>query len=127
MTIDYTWTIYNMTVIPQVDIESNHYTNVVTQLWWILRAQEGSHVTDTNGIVDLPTPSMPFSDFEQLTQEQVLGWLHQILGEETIASLKTSLAGRIQSMINPPVVHKLPSSWNPAPPASEEQDQEVQE
>lgn len=126
MTITYTWTVYNLTVVPETDIEAKHYTNVVTQVWWILKAQDGSHVTDTNGIADLPSPSMPYSDFEALTKEQVIGWVQQILGEETITSLKTSLAQRISNMINPPVVHKLPQSWNPpAPqPQSEEEIQE---
>ena len=51
MTITYTWTVYNLTVVPEMDIESKHFTNVVTQVWWILKAQDGSHVADTIGIV----------------------------------------------------------------------------
>jgi hypothetical protein len=122
MTITYTWTVYNLTVVPEMDIESKHFTNVVTQVWWILKAQDGSHVADTNGIANLPSPSMPFDDFEKLTQEQVIGWVQQILGEESITSMKASLAQRIENMIHPPVVHKLPQSWNP--PAPEPQPEE---
>jgi hypothetical protein len=121
MTIDFTWTVYNLTVIPEMDINTQHFTNVVTQVWWILKASDGSHIVDTNGIANLPQPSIPFADFEQLTREQVIGWVKDIVGEESISNMKQGLTKRIEAMINPPVVHKLPTSWNPAPPQPEEE------
>lgn len=111
MAIEYVWRIENLSVIPQMTVNSQQFTNVVSQIWWSLTAKDGSHHAETSGAQRLPEPSMPFSDFENLTQEQVLGWLQTQIGEEEIGRLKANLALQIQRLINPPVLHKVPASW----------------
>lgn len=100
-----------MVVVPEMNINTSIYENVVTEVKWILTASRGDAVVDTNGSVTLPKPSIPFKDFESLTKDQVISWVKEILGEEEVQSRKDTLEGSLDKIINPQVVHKLPQSW----------------
>lgn len=112
MTEQFEWIIYDMSVVPVLDINSTTYENVVTEIKWILKISRDGVSIDTNGMVTLPKPSIPFSDFEMLTKQQVVDWVEEILGEEIITNTKNNLIDRLSAIINPKVIHKLPSSWN---------------
>lgn len=111
MTVEYTWTIYKMTVVPEMDVESLHFQDVVTEIWWAFKASGGGYVMDKNGSVTLPPPAMAYSKFDQLTLVQVLEWTRTLIGEERIEEMKEELASSINRLLNPPVIYKLPSAW----------------
>jgi hypothetical protein len=118
--IDYAWTVYNLTVVPEMNVAESQtpFKNVVTHIWWILKAELDGHVVDTNGVEQLPSPSMPFHEFEMLTKEEVMNWLMQLLGPR-VEGLKDALRRRLNDMINPPVMFKLPPSWSSEPSSSQ--------
>lgn len=62
-----------------------------------------------------------FIPFEDITEEVVVGWLKESLGEEQLESMKASLIQQIESQKNPPIVYGLP--WGQetvTPPITEE-------
>lgn len=101
-----------MSVLPVLNINSTTYENVVTEIKWILKISQDGVSVDTNGTVILPKPSIPFSKFEMLTKQQVVAWVEEILGEDIITNAKNNLTDRLDAIINPQVIHKLPPLWN---------------
>jgi len=53
-------------------------------------------------------------DQEDLTEEQVIGWVQAAMGAEQVAALEANVAKQIEDQINPPVVTP-PLPWAPAP------------
>jgi hypothetical protein len=45
-----------------------------------------------------------YTPYDKLTQEQVVGWVKNSLGDEQVASLETSIANQIEQQINPTAV-----------------------
>jgi hypothetical protein len=42
-----------------------------------------------------------FTPYDQLTKEQVVGWVKDALGEEQVTSVEESLANQIQQKLDP--------------------------
>jgi hypothetical protein len=106
MAIQFRWIIQDTKIIP---VEGN-FDNVVCQLTWM---REGGDLVDgkkysasMSGKFTLPPPSTPtFTPFDQLTYEEVCGWLDNILDVEFID-------GRITTMINNQLNPYTPVSTN---------------
>ena len=109
MNATFTWTIANMQVVPQLDGE----TDVVVQATWVCTGVEVANgKTYTNsaeggGYFQAPQQGAPFIPYDQLTQEQVLGWIWQTISQEKIES---GVQGQLNNQINPPTV-QLPLPW----------------
>ena len=55
----------------------------------------------------------PFIPYEDLTNEIVVGWIQQDLGEDGVNNIYDCIQGNIDSQINPPVVpQNTPLPWN---------------
>lgn len=112
MAITYSWTINPLECYPT----SSQGPDYVFTAHWQLHATEtisGSTYTATSvGVQPIPMSTGSFTPFEDLTLEQVSGWVETEMGEERLTSLKESLANNINNQINPPVV-TLPSPWLP--------------
>jgi hypothetical protein len=52
-----------------------------------------------------------YTPYNQLTQEQVIGWVKDSLGEEQVTELEANVATQIQNQKTPPVVTP-PLPWN---------------
>lgn len=98
------WIISAMECKPQVeDLE-----NVIITIHWRRVASQYEHTVDVYGAYSCPTPEGEFTPFEDLTKEQVEGWLEAGLDVEAIdANLDKMLADKI----NPPVVI-VSAPWN---------------
>jgi hypothetical protein len=48
----------------------------------------------------IQTPSS-FTPYDELTKEQVVGWVKNALGEEQVTSVEESLANQIQQKLDP--------------------------
>lgn len=53
-----------------------------------------------------------FTPFNELTFDQVRGWVETAIGEERIAQMSASIAQQIQDQITPVIVN-LPAPWAP--------------
>lgn len=109
MSATFTWSINKMEVVPQLDGE----TDVVVQATWVCAGvQEANGKTYTStaegaGSFSAPQQGQPFTPYDQLTQEQVLGWVWQTISQEKIES---GVQGQLNNQISPPVV-SLPLPW----------------
>lgn len=114
MATTYSWVVNSMDTAPQLD----GLPDVVTCVHWSRFATDGVFTVNSYGTMACQTPSeTDFTYYDDLTLEQVEGWLDAGLNVEAIdAGLDT----QIENLINPPLV-TLPLPWiTPTPtPAAE--------
>ena len=93
----------------------NTYTTIVTNLYTIpnptgyvvnaifeVTGTDGTHTASIGGNCQFtPTKGQNIIPFEQLTQEQVIGWINEATNNQ--ANYYANIDGQIASMINPPV------------------------
>jgi hypothetical protein len=59
--------------------------------------------------------------YEDLTEEIVVGWVKDSLGEERLLEIETSLTQQIENQKNPPVLQGIPWIEQPSYPQVEEE------
>lgn len=106
MVITYTWIISQLNCVPHED----GYQNVVQTVHWQLNGVEDTYTGSVYGTVALPGPGQPFTDYADLTEPQVVGWVEDALGPEQVLMFKENIAQQIANQINPPIV-TLPLPW----------------
>lgn len=104
MAISYNWVISAMDEYPQ----SEGLSNVVFNVHYRRQANDGEYFAETYNVapMSLPDPSA-FTPYDQLTFEQVCGWLEGVLD---VAAIDSSLTNQIEEKKNPKVV-SLPLPW----------------
>lgn len=115
MAIAYNWQVVQMNEYPEYE----GYQDCVFQVHWTLTGTETQGETTYTGSVYgsvgvTVNSEESFTPYDQLTQEQVLGWVWDS-GVDKDAS-EANVAQQIADQINPPVV-TLPLPWAPAPQA----------
>jgi 3',5'-cyclic AMP phosphodiesterase CpdA len=101
MTITNTWAVVQMDAYPEQDGE----TDVVFNVHWTLAGTNGTYSGYVYGSQSVTVdPEAPFTPYADLTEEQVIGWVKDALGEEQVASLEANVAEQIANQVNPPVV-----------------------
>lgn len=104
MSATITWSITQMQVRPQ----EGQYTNVVVTASWQCSASEASggidYIDSNYGEVSFPMPSGSFTPYDQLTQEQVLGWVFAEVGNEFRLNVEANVVERVTAKINPPII-----------------------
>ena len=104
--ITYTWTLGPLAV----NLADDGFTNVVYLVNWALTGTDGVYNNQFYGSVNVPPPSGSFTPYDDLTEEQVQGWVESALGAEQVASYKDALARQIELQKNP-IDAVLPSPW----------------
>jgi len=79
-------------------------TDVVYCVGYQLTATNDDGSASASGTVGIPLSSDTFTPYDQLTQDQVVGWVQAALGAEQVAGLQDALANQIAEKKNPPVV-----------------------
>ena len=103
--ITYDWNCKTVDVHPSEAGE----TDVVYNVHWIVTGTsdqldpEGNPYTTTSiGTQVVPLDeSTPFIPFDQLTNEVVVGWTKEAMGEEQVQAIETGIASQIEELINP--------------------------
>ena len=100
------WNIVQLDCYPEKDGE----TDVVFTAHWDLTATEGEYSGRVYGSVGLTLDAeAPFTPYSQLTKEQVVGWVKDAMGAETVAASEAAVLQQIEDQKNPKVVSpKLP-------------------
>lgn len=91
----YTWTIK--------ELERNVADGGVTVVHYGCDVSDGTESIGAYGTISL-TPDATADDFvpfENLTEEQVIGWVQDALGEETVANIQTQLDAKLDEKLNP--------------------------
>jgi len=111
MAVSYFWTINPLEAYPTASGE----IDVVFTAHWQLHATEEvdgtTYTAQSIGTQGLTyTSGSAFTPFEELTLEQVQGWVENAMGTGSVDNLKAGLATQIANQITPPVV-TLQSPW----------------
>ena len=96
----YTWTttnLYTINLVPETDY-------VVTAVYNVT-ATDGTYSANLNGnscqfTVDNDKPN--YIPYEDLTNDIIIAWVKETLGENGVISIEACLDGLIDSQINPP-------------------------
>lgn len=88
------WQVY------QLDIKSKQgeHENVVVTVYWTCSSQDGSFVYDSSTALEV---SDSFTNYNDLTEEQVLSWVWQIIDKDAIERMLTE---EIERYKNPAIV-----------------------
>lgn len=119
--VTYNWNFNPLESYPTSAGESD----VVFMAHWQLYASTGSYSASAIGTQTVAPyeEGQPFTPFNELTYEQVKGWVLDAMNANdpnTVNNLYASLEAQIQNQINPPVlVQQAPWLANPNPPAPE--------
>ena len=103
------WLIERLLVKP---LEGSNPDVVITADWRCNGTDE-TYSGTCYGSCSFAPPSGSFTPYEDLTQDQVLGWCYENGVDKTAIEANVSL--QIENQINPPVV-TLPLPWVPVPP-----------
>ncbi|CAB4130665.1 hypothetical protein UFOVP123_23 [uncultured Caudovirales phage] len=94
-------------------------TDVVVTAGWRCNGAETANSVDYSatsyGTASFPMPEGSFTPYEQLTQDQVLGWCWASGVDQT--ATEASVQAAIDNQINPPIVQP-PLPWATAPTES---------
>ena len=88
-------------------------TDVVITADWRCNGSQDQYSGTCYGSCSFAPPSGEFTPYEDLTQEQVLGWCYENGVDKTAIEANVTL--QIENQVNPPVV-TLPLPWVPVPP-----------
>ena len=88
-------------------------TDVVITADWRCNGSQESFSGTCYGSASFAPPTGSFTPYEDLTQDQVLGWCFANGVDQ--AAIEANVTAQIQNQINPPVV-SLPLPWVPPTP-----------
>jgi len=96
--ITYDWNCKTVDVYPQEEGE----TNVVYNVHWIVSGTKEDYSATNIGtqIVTL-NPETEFIPFDELTNEVVVDWTKEAMGEEQVEAIEGSIASQIDELENP--------------------------
>lgn len=98
------WIVSQMECYPEKDGE----TDVVFVVHWRCNGADGSYSGTNYGTQGVTLdPDAPFTPYADLTQDQVIGWVKDAMGDERVAEIEASVAAQIENQKNPPVVSPL--------------------
>ena len=107
MSIINTWVIEQMNCYPKIDGQ----VNVVFTVYWRVNATDGNYSATRYGSVGIMSVAgSQFTPYNQLTHDQVIGWVQDSMGSEVISNIYAALAIDIENQANPPVVNP-PLPW----------------
>lgn len=100
-----TWTVTQMDCYPQVQQE----TDVVFTVHWTCSGVQDEFTSSVYSTCSLPLPEGQFTPYNQLTQDQVLGWIWANGVDK--AATEAAVQQQIDNLINPPVITP-PLPWS---------------
>jgi hypothetical protein len=88
-------------------------TDVVITADWRCNGSQDQYSGTCYGSASFAAPSESFTPYEDLTEQQVLGWCYQNGVDQ--AAIEANVTLQIENQINPPVIAP-PLPWVPVPP-----------
>lgn len=96
--IAYDWNCKTVDVHPQEEGE----TDVVYNVHWIVTGVDGDYSASCIGTQVVPlNEGGTFIPFEDLTNDVVVAWTKEAMGEEQVTQIEASVASEIEGKINP--------------------------
>ena len=105
----YTWSILAMNTVSAIDGQADV---VVSANWQLTGTQDAYTASITAWCQFTLQQGSGFTPYSELTEEQVIGWVQSIYGEQTITSFEKNIQDNIDLQINPPPVPEpQPLPW----------------
>jgi hypothetical protein len=108
-TLSILWIIERLLVKPT----EGTLTDVVITADWRCNGSQDQYSGTCYGSASFAAPSESFTPYEDLTEQQVLGWCYQNGVDQ--AAIEANVTLQIENQINPPVIAP-PLPWVPVPP-----------
>jgi hypothetical protein len=99
------WNISQLDVAPT----QNDFENVVITAHWEYRHEEDGFTARTYGASSFPSPEGDFTPYNELTKEQVLGWIWTS-GNVNKEATEQTVQEKIDIQKNPPIIYP-PLPW----------------
>lgn len=101
MSTTISWNIVQLDCYPQYESQSD----VVFNVHWEVVSSEDKYYGRCYGSIGVELdPESPFTPYDQLTKDQVIGWVKNTMGEEKVASLEATVSQQIADQKSPPIV-----------------------
>ena len=84
--------------------------NVVSTVHWRVEGSDGVHSSSAYGSIGVPYEGGPFTQYTDLTEEIVIGWVYGCMGAEQVARYEDAVRAELAALANPPVA-KPPLPW----------------
>jgi hypothetical protein len=107
--INYTWIV---TQLLTETIEGNENYVVIAHCETI--GVDGEYSASVPNVIQFSTEDVTvFVPYEDLTEEMVIAWIKESLGEEGVLLIEASIQAQIEAQKNPPVTpQETPLPWN---------------
>lgn len=107
---NWTWYVSSMYTVKEIPNKPDY----VAMVTWRLIGTDGEHTSDVgnNAVFEEISSDADFIPYENLTEEIVLGWVQQQLGEEGINFYKAKAQAEVDFLSNPPITPEYtPLPW----------------
>lgn len=110
MSNTYEWSIVRLDVKPKLN---NLSDVVVTVHWSIIGSDTEGHTSAYSSVTELTEPTNgSFTEFTNLAEETVIGWVQAALGQDEVTSVKAIIDDKITLQITP-VITSPDLPWKP--------------
>lgn len=92
----FTWTVNQMFTLDTPD------PGFVARVFWTLTGTDGGISSSLTGVSEFAQPGDPFTPYDQLTQDQVIGWVQASIDPQELANMEIAITANIQSRLAPP-------------------------
>ena len=101
---EYIWEVESLDCIPD--------GNVVSCVHWRLKANDGTNTAEVYGEQFIENNSkVAFIVYEALSKDDVIGWVKEAMGFDSVTALQEALDKQLEILANPPIISPaLP--WN---------------
>lgn len=100
LAVTYTWRIANL--------ERETSDGFVFTVHYSVDAADGTYTAGAYGSIGLERPETEMVPYNSLTEEQVVGWVKDKLGSETVANVEAALLGQLTEQHQPTKATGLP-------------------
>lgn len=84
----YTWKVSELNVTPTL----GELTNVVESIRWFVVGSDGENTFSVTDVTAIPfDENTEYTPYENLTEEQVISWVHSILGADGVSKYQTDI------------------------------------
>ena len=101
-----TWNITGLGVRPTL----LGFDNVVSIVNWNFSVTAYDRTSTTFGTVQLSEPGVDFIDASELTQDQIIAWVKNSLGNDAVAQLDSSVTNQALNL-SMPTISSIPLPW----------------
>ena len=94
--LNYTWRLSSLKALTKLN---DDIISPITSVYWRLQATDGEKFAEVTGIQEFDKNNINeenFTEFSDLTKDDIIGWVQQNLGEEAIETMKQDLANQLE-------------------------------